>query len=214
MVEMNTMPSPFGHALGGVAAAWAIDLLPGARRWRSAEGHASFYRRAGGALTLICAALGTAPDADLVLTTHRTATHSLTAAVIVSIVAVVVTGWVTRPGFPVARVALMCGGAYAGHLLLDWLAVDHTPPFGLQMLWPFSRTWFISGLDVFVQTERRRLLSAESLRTNLVAIAWESAILLPVLLALWLVRVKSLARFSSQPARGDLPAQKRTRPVL
>src|SRR4029079_5389582 len=80
MVEMNTMPSPFGHALGGVAAAWAIDLLPGARGWRSADAHASFYRRAGGALTLICAALGTAPDADLVLTTHRTATHSLTAA--------------------------------------------------------------------------------------------------------------------------------------
>jgi membrane-bound metal-dependent hydrolase YbcI (DUF457 family) len=208
------MPSPFGHALGGVAAAWAIDLLPGDRPWRSAGPRASFYRRAGGALTLLCAALGTAPDADLFLITHRTATHSVTAAVIVTIVAAVVTGWVTRPGFPVARVALMCGGAYAGHLLLDWLAIDATPPFGLQILWPFSSTWFSSGLDVFVQTERRRLLSSGSLRTNLVAIAWEATILLPVLAALWLVRVKALARFSSQPTRGDHPAQKGARPVL
>ena len=51
------MPSPLGHALGGIAASWAADLLPGPRAWRTAGRDASFYRRAGGALTLICAGL-------------------------------------------------------------------------------------------------------------------------------------------------------------
>ncbi len=156
-----------------------------------------------------------APDLDLFLSSHRTATHSATAVAIVTIVAAVVTGWVTRHRhLPTTRVALMCGAAYAGHLLLDWLAVDHTPPFGLQLFWPFSRAWFISGADLFLQTERRRLFSADSLRTNLLAMAWETAILLPILLALWLVRVKALARFSTELTRGNHPAQQGARPVL
>ena len=96
MVEMKFMPSPLGHALGGIAVAWAVDLLPGTPTWRTAGRGESFYRRAGGALTLICAGLAVAPDADLFLSTHRTATHSMTAVAMVTIVAAVVTGWVTR----------------------------------------------------------------------------------------------------------------------
>ena len=64
MVEMKHMPSPLAHALGGIAASWAVDLLPGTSRWRTAGRDESFYRRAGGALTLTCAALGMAPDVD------------------------------------------------------------------------------------------------------------------------------------------------------
>ena len=155
------------------------------------------------------------PDADLFLTTHRTVTHSVTAVALVTIVAAVVTGWVTRrPGLTTGRVALMCGAAYASHLLLDWLGVDRTPPAGLQMFWPFSKEWFISGVDLFAQTERRRFLSLASLRTNFFAMAQETALLLPLLAALWLIRVKTLARFSTQPTGSDHPAQKRTRPVL
>jgi hypothetical protein len=92
--------------------------------------------------------------------------------------------------------------------------MDANPPFGLQILWPFSRTWFISGFDVFVQTERRRLLSFATLRTNLVAMAWETAVLLPVLVGLWLVRVKALARFSAELTRRDHPAQEGAGTVL
>jgi membrane-bound metal-dependent hydrolase YbcI (DUF457 family) len=209
------MPSPLGHALGGIAVSWAADLIPGPRAWRTTGREASFYRRAGGALTLTCAGLAMVPDADLFLSAHRTATHSISAVAIVTIVSAVVTGRVTRrPGFPTARVALMCGAAYASHLLLDWFGVDRYPPSGLQLLWPFSRTWFISGVDVFLPTERGRLFSVASLLTNLFAMAWETALLLPVLVALWLVRVKALARFATPLTRGDHPAQERARPVL
>jgi membrane-bound metal-dependent hydrolase YbcI (DUF457 family) len=108
----------------------------------------------------------------------------------------------------------MCGAAYGSHLLLDWLAMDANPPFGLQILWPFSRAWFISGVDLFVQTERRHLFSLATIRTNLGAMAWEAAILVPVLVVLWLVREKALARFSAELTRRDHPAQERAGTVL
>lgn len=208
------MPSPLGHALSGLAVAWIADLVPGRRAWRSAEPSATFYTRAGGALTVICAALAASPDLDLFLPSHRTGTHSVTAAFIVTIVAAVVTGQVTgkftiynsKFTMPVGRVALMCGAAYASHLLLDWLSIDRFPPRGLQILWPFSQEFFVSGLDVFVQTERRRIFSAETMRTNLYAMAWEAAMLAPLVLALWLVRVKALARFAPELTRRDHPS--------
>jgi membrane-bound metal-dependent hydrolase YbcI (DUF457 family) len=215
MVNNEAMPSPLGHALGGIAVSWAADLMPGRRAWRSAGPAASFYRRAGGALTLSCAGLAMAPDADLLLFAHRTATHSLTAVAVVTGIAAVVTGWFTRgTGYPTARVALMCGAAYASHLLLDWFGVDRFPPSGLQVLWPFSDTWFISGVDLFVPTERRELYSFDSLRANALAMASETAMLLPIIVVLWLVRIKTLSRFSAQLTRSDHPAQEGARPVL
>ena len=210
------MPSPLGHALGGIAVSWGADLLPGSRAWRAAPSRASLYRRAGGGLTLLCAGVAAAPDLDLFLmSSHRTATHSVTAVVIVTIVAAIVTGWVTgRFGGYTARVALMCGAACASHVLLDWLGIDRHPPFGIQMLWPFSATWFISGADLFAPTELHHPLSFSTVRIDLFAMASETVILLPLLLALWLVRVKTLARFSPQLTRGDHPAQQGARPVL
>jgi membrane-bound metal-dependent hydrolase YbcI (DUF457 family) len=184
------MPSPLGHALGGIAAAWAIDLVPGRRVWRTAAGGASLYDQAGGSFTLFCAGLAVLPDADLLFGVHRTATHSISAAVLVTIVAAVVTGRVTRDRAVVHRVALTCGAAYATHLLLDWLAADRYSPYGIQLWWPFSGEWLISGLDVFPQTERHRLWSAASMRTNLNAFVCETATLLPIVVALWVAKLR------------------------
>jgi len=207
------MPTPFGHALAGVAAAWAVDLVPGRRGHEAASRPASVYERAGGILTPICAGLAAVPDADLIFGGHRTATHSIIAAGVVAIVAGGVTAWVTRIAgphttrstntAPAGRVALMCGVAYATHLLLDWLQIDRNPPSGIQLLWPFSGEWFISGADLFPRTERNDVLSAVALRTNLSAIVFEAAILLPIVVALWSVRVKALARFATKLSRGD-----------
>jgi inner membrane protein len=194
------MPSPVGHALAGVAVAWVADLVPGRRAWRTAGPATSPFVRAGGILTLVCGALAVAPDLDLLVLRHRAITHSLGAVIIVFIVATAVTGWVTR-GLPVVRIGLMCAAAYGSHLLLDWLAVDTTLPYGLQALWPFSDSWFISGVDLFPGTERRDILSLAAIRTNLRALSYETAILLPVLGLLWRVRVKALARLATETAR-------------
>ena len=193
------MPSPLGHALGGIAAAWAIDLVPGRRPGPPAAPDTRVYDRLGGGLTLICAGLGAIADADLIFSAHRTASHSIAAAVLVTIVAAVVTGRVTRRGLPVHRVAMMCGAAYATHLLLDWLAVDRNPPCGIQLWWPLSREWFISGLDFFPPTQRYRLWSAAAMKMNLNAFAWETAILLPIVMVLWVTRRRLVTR---RPLRG------------
>lgn len=175
------MPSPIGHALAGVAVAWTGD------------------RR----LTLVCAGLGVLPDIDLLFpAAHRSYSHSLTAVLVVTIVAAAVTGKVTR-----WRTALVCGAAYASHLLLDWLGADTRAPFGIQLLWPLSDRWFISGWDIFRVTTRFEMFTVEAMRRNATAIAQEIAILVPILVIVWLIRVKPAARFPPELSRRDHPAK-------
>ena len=204
------MPSPFGHSLAGLAVAWAADLLPGERTWRAAPATASGYRRAGNGLTVACAVLAMAPDLDLAFTRHRTYTHSVGAVVVVGLIAFAIADWRTRLAeAPKARrrIALMCAAAYASHLLLDWLGVDLYPPLGLQVLWPFDSGWYISGLDWFRQTRREQLFTWPVVEQNLLAIAQELAILVPIAAGLWLIRVKTLAGLASEQTRRDHAAQ-------
>src|SRR5262245_28569647 len=179
------MPTPIGHMLAGIAVAWGADLVPGDRAWRAAP-QASWYRRAGDGLTLACGMLGAAADLDLlVLRTHRTFTHSIGAVAFVTLFAAAMAANAQRP---IVRIASMCGGAYASHLLLDWLGVDDFPPRGIQIWWPFSQTWHISGVDLFWETARNGVFERDALRLNAIAIAREMEILLPVLLLLWIAK--------------------------
>jgi membrane-bound metal-dependent hydrolase YbcI (DUF457 family) len=199
------MASPIGHALAGLAVAWGADLVPGNRAWRFAPPSASWYERAGNGLTLACAVLAAAPDLDLPFgRVHRTVTHSL-----VSVIAVAAVAGLTaaRARLPLRRLVIMCAGAWATHLLVDWLSADQSTPRGIQLLWPFDDRWFISGWDLFIGSERRDLFSAPTMRRNLEAIAQEVAILLPIVVVLWSVRVKALAGFSSQLTGSDHPAK-------
>jgi membrane-bound metal-dependent hydrolase YbcI (DUF457 family) len=102
---------------------------------------------------------------------------------LVIIIAAGVTGWVTRRID--WRVVCVCAVAYASHILLDWLAYDPNPPFGIQALWPFSDRWFISGLNVFRATERRQLFTWAAMLVNIEAVAQEIAILGPIAAAAW-----------------------------
>jgi len=190
------MPSPVGHALAGIAVVYTADI---AQR-----------RRSSPRWIAVCAALAALPDLDLLVPgTHRTATHSVTAVALTFIMAAAVTGQVTRRRagrFSSAarwRTATVCALAYATHLLLDWLGADRFPPYGIQAFWPWSDRWVISGLDVFRQTARRQFLAAPIVRQNLLAVAQELAILVPIVAALWLVRVKAAARLASEVAGGD-----------
>ncbi len=173
------MPSPIGHALGGIALVWTAQP------------------RAGRRLILAAAILAALPDLDVVHPDwHRAVTHSAGAVALVTIITVAVTGWVT--GRVAWRVVLVCGAAWASHLLLDWLAADFRPPYGIRALWPFDDGWYISGLDMFRQTARRHLFTTASLVQNAKAIAQEIAMLGPVVYALWLVRVKAPARLTPE----------------
>lgn len=203
----SQMPSPVGHSIAGVIAAWAIDLVPGDRAWRTAPPERSWYARAGDGLTLGCAALGALADIDLLspITAHRAYSHSIGAVILVTIIAALVTGWVTPRR--VTRIGLMCGAAYGTHVLLDWLAADDTAPYGIRALWPLSAAWYISGWNLFAGTARRDLLSETSTLQNARAVVRELLILAPLAWAVWLVRVKALAGLAPEVARRDHPAE-------
>jgi membrane-bound metal-dependent hydrolase YbcI (DUF457 family) len=199
------MASPIGHALAGLAVAWTADLVPGSGTRRTVPAHASWYDQAGDGLTAACVLLAAAPDLDLFFGRfHRTMTHSVLAVVVVAGVAAFAAA---RLRLPVRRVAFMCAGAWASHLLVDWLAVDQSIPRGIQLLWPFDGRWFISGWDIFLGSERRDLFSAATMRRNIAAVVQEIAIFAPIVIALWLVRVKTLTRLATELAGSDHPPQ-------
>lgn len=172
------MPSPIGHSLAGLAVGWLAEPAP-----------ASTGNRLRDTLTpvvLWCAFVAAIPDADLLIPHfHRTATHSVTATVLLLIMVTAVTGKVTR--HPAWRFALALTAAHATHLLLDWLGTDRFPPPGLQMLWPFSTHFFYSGIDLFPPVERR-LLRPEAIGVNAYAAFWELLIMGPIAALAWLRR--------------------------
>src|SRR5688500_5993248 len=116
------MPSPLGHALGGLAAGglvggWGTPL------------HRQEIRQAA-----LFAAAGMAADLDFLFGGHRGPTHGIGAAGLAGLLAYLV----TRRG----RFAASIAAAYASHTLLDWLGSDAAPPLGLMALWPFSREYY------------------------------------------------------------------------
>ena len=168
------MPSPLGHAFGGLAAGWLVDRQP--------NGLPSRGR------TLLFAAAGMAADLDLLIGNHRGATHSLTAACLAGLLAYIVARH--------ARLAAAVALAWATHPLLDWLGHDTSPPIGVMALWPFTRSHYESGLHVFSAISRRYWLP-EFWIGNLIALARELVILGPVLGGVTLVKRAAHGRATS-----------------
>ena len=176
------MPSPVGHGLAAVAAGWLVARpAPTAReRWTQCA---------------ILAATAAAPDLDLLIGQHSGVVHSIGAAAIVASVAAAMRWPVVRlrQGYagPSARsralIWLSIFAAWASHPLLDALGEDSSPPIGVMALWPFSRRYFHSGLDIF-NSIYRNWRAPGIITHNAAAIARELAILLPVVLIVWLVR--------------------------
>jgi membrane-bound metal-dependent hydrolase YbcI (DUF457 family) len=170
--------------------------VPGDRAWRAgrsgnASRSSSLYVRAGGTLTLVCVALGCAADIDLLWGSHREYTHSV-GAVIVTAICVAIVAY--RSKLPALRVTLMCAGAYATHVVTDWLGGDARPPYGIRALWPFDDGWYISPVIVFKGTQRFYQTLGEAVRVNAAALAGEVLIFAPIVVALWLLRVRVLNR--------------------
>lgn len=195
------MPSPVGHALAGLAAGWAVAPPCGfARRG---------LRR--GAVFALAAIL---PDLDLLTSVHRGPTHGVGAAVLAGAVAwawcafaqsgtrsprrpVVRGEGRARAGGPPWRFGLAVGAAWGTHTLLDWLGADTSPPIGLMALWPFSRGYYASHLDLFLAVSRR-YWRPDFLALNLHAIAREIVLLAPLAAAVILFRGQSSG--GSKPA--------------
>ncbi len=168
------MPSPVGHALGGMAAGWLAE---------PSRGGALLRRRS----TLAFAILGIAADFDLLAGAHRGPTHSIAAALLVGAVAwLVVRGRNARA----VRIATACALAYGSHVLLDWLGTDTSPPVGVPALWPISSAYFEAPWHVFEPISRRFSQPALFWGPNTVAVIRELLILVPIVALVWWARAR------------------------
>ena len=108
------MPTPVGHAIGGLAAAFLTNAA--ARRPRLTI-----------AVALSSVALAVAPDLDIIAGWHRAHTHSIAAIAAVGLIAWLVLRTRTTDALP-PTMALTA--AFASHSLLDLLGKDTSPPRG------------------------------------------------------------------------------------
>lgn len=151
------MPSPVGHALGGLIVAYSLGT-PGTVR----------------TLRTLALSAAVAPDLDFLWGRHNMETHSLGAAIAAGLV---VLAW-KRDG----RLALAVVIAWASHVLFDWLGSDTTPPLGVMALWPFSSGYYFSNAFFFEAISRRYWLD-NFITHNVWAVTQELLILGPVLAA-------------------------------
>jgi membrane-bound metal-dependent hydrolase YbcI (DUF457 family) len=172
------MPSPLGHALSGLAVAWAVDALtpPPAGVSRN---HLTPRSRDVAIAAALAAVL---PDADLLLASHRGWTHSIGAAAVAAAIAAL---WARHRALPEAAAALAVGVACATHALFDWLGTDGSMPRGVMALWPFDTTYHLSPVAIFPRVERRYWLGREFVRANLAAAAFEVVVLGGAAYAAW-----------------------------
>jgi membrane-bound metal-dependent hydrolase YbcI (DUF457 family) len=164
------MPSPVGHFLGGVAAAWLVAPAATARDARARVA----TLRGGRYVPLLFGIAGVAPDLDIVLRTHRTVTHSVGAALAVFLIALALLG--VRQ----ARFAAALAAAVVSHFLLDLLSYDFNEPSGVMILWPFSREYFVVSYPLFLSISKD-FWTLAFYTHNAVAIAREVLILGPIL---------------------------------
>lgn len=165
------MPSPVGHTLGALAAAWLVAPPDPSRRGFRVQ-------------VAILAAVAVAPDLDLLIGRHSAETHSLGAAVLVASIAAWQRWPVSRERW---RIGLAVFLAWASHPLLDSMGQDTSKPLGVMALWPFSREYFMTGLTVFAPIFRRWWLPG-FVSHNLMAVVREIAILAPLTAAIWWLR--------------------------
>lgn len=174
------MPSPVGHTLTGLCG----FLL--AQRYVIPQKQLGLL---GG-----CVLLSLLPDFDVVpglllgdpRLFHHQGSHSVTAAGLVGFLIGCLATWWRLNG---RWWGIGGGSLYLSHVILDTFVDDPSPPFGVQLLWPFSDAYFISSVtplprfdyfdpDVgFIQT----MLSFY----NLMAMIQEITLLAPFLAIAW-----------------------------
>ncbi|NER80683.1 MAG: metal-dependent hydrolase [Leptolyngbya sp. SIO1D8] len=159
------MASPIGHTLAGYLGYILMPVLPTksmSPRWRML-----------GAISL-----ANLPDLDFlpgllvgnVRAFHRQASHSLTLALVTGGIFALSIWWRSRAVRKQPQLlqiywlpwGLWATAVYLGHLGLDLLMVDRIFPFGLQLLWPFSQTFFVSPIVLIPGLNFEQLLSGRN----------------------------------------------------
>jgi membrane-bound metal-dependent hydrolase YbcI (DUF457 family) len=123
------------------------------------------------AAAAILSVVAGAPDLDLLVHSHRAESHSVGAALIAGLAALII----SRSPRWAAAVTL----AWTSHVLLDWLSNDTRPPLGVMALWPFTRDYYKASIEIFPPVSRRYWESRFWIY-NLWAVFVELLVLLPL----------------------------------
>ncbi|MCZ6623216.1 MAG: metal-dependent hydrolase [Deltaproteobacteria bacterium] len=176
------MPSPVGHTLAGLCGFMLAQNHVNIHRWG--------WFLVGSVVIANLADLDFLPGMLLgdLRTFHHQASHSLTAVVIVSLL---ISGLTKGCGLNRVALGIWGGVLYLSHIVLDLLVNDPSPPFGVQFLWPFSETYFISPITPFASFDYfnptigilTSLLSVHNLNT----IIWETVLMTPLVGLAWYV---------------------------
>lgn len=189
------MPSPVGHALGGLIVALVFaPITPRQAQHEGHEGHEGLNNswrrvlrvpRAWWPVVGWCTVASCLPDVDFAWGRHNMETHSVGFAVMLGAATLV---WRRS-----ATVALACTLAVSTHVLFDWLGSDDQAPLGVMALWPLSSDFFYADAWVFGAISRHYWRSDFVLQ-NVLAVLRELAILSPMVAALWFYRREKSAR--------------------
>jgi hypothetical protein len=189
------MPSPVGHALGGLIVALVFaPITPRQAQHEGHEGHEGLNNswrrvlrvpRAWWPVVGWCTVAACLPDVDFAWGRHNMETHSVGFAVMLGAATLV---WRRS-----ATVALACTLAVSTHVLFDWLGSDDQAPLGVMALWPLSSDFFYADAWVFGAISRHYWRSDFVLQ-NVLAVLRELAILSPMVAALWFYRREKSAR--------------------
>lgn len=136
------MPSPVGHTIAGICGFIVFQKKLTPRLWTL------FF--------LFSIFIANLPDLDMlpglligdIRSFHHQGMHSITASVLVGLlISLLARQWkLNWVGW-----GLWGGGIYLSHVLLDLLVNDPSPPFGSQLFWPFSKSYFISPITPFAR---------------------------------------------------------------
>jgi membrane-bound metal-dependent hydrolase YbcI (DUF457 family) len=187
------MASPLAHALVG-AAVYAV----------MAPRDAPLRRVLPWALAALA---GAAADLDFVpgilvgdpSRYHHWATHSLAAALVFA--SVVGPLAPARLGTLGQRTAIL-GVAYASHLGLDLLTIDHTLPQGIPLFWPISTAVFLAPVTPFWDLYHGRGWAAFVNWHNAIAVLIEAVVVGVPVVALCVFRLRREGRTTVGARRG------------
>jgi membrane-bound metal-dependent hydrolase YbcI (DUF457 family) len=180
---VRSLPLPIAHSAAGFASYLAFARCAG-------SGLASRKTALLAGLALFAANL---PDLDFVpgiLTGqpgyfHHGASHSLFATLLGAVALWLVTSKYLHE-VPRAVLFSLVLTATTSHLLLDFLTVDHSSPYGIPVFWPFSNEHYISATPLFLNANRvdssnaaffASLFSLHNLRAAALEVTFAAALL-------------------------------------
>jgi hypothetical protein len=166
------MPSPLGHTLGSLTVGWLT-------------GRPARPMRALTIQVALLAAIGMAPDLDLLWGRHSRETHSSGAAVLVGLLAAW-RRWPVGASSPAGTFLIVCS-AWFVHPVMDAFSIDNADPVGVMLWWPFS-TAFVHSTSAFFDPISRHWSSPDIWRHNALAALHEVLRIAPLAAVVWFIQ--------------------------